>query len=124
MGSSTTTDCETDTACTTLARSLAPEEVRVNDWVGVLYEVCELPLIMWECGVEATEREEIVRLAITPYGDCEPLHVRAVCLPFVLVKPKKGKVRQIDVRRQRLARLDPAFAKVWAQKSRKKKRKK
>lgn len=121
MASSATDNAEVER--TTLAKSLAPEEVRAGDWVAVLYEVQEYTLLTWECDVPPAERDEVVRVAITPDDGGEPLEVKAVCLPFVLVKPHKGKLRQIDVRRNRLARLDPSFAKVWITEKKRRKKK-
>ncbi|MEQ8208942.1 MAG: hypothetical protein RH917_03850 [Lacipirellulaceae bacterium] len=123
MASSATNDAEVECERATLAKSLAPEEVRAGDWVAILYEICEFPLLIWEYDVAQAEREELVRIAITPYRDCEPLEVKAVCLPFVLVKPRKGKLRQLDIRRNRLARLDPSFAEVWTIEKKRRKKK-
>lgn len=129
MTSSATNDAPTNddmAECdrATLAKSLAPEEVRAGEWVAVLYEVQEYTLLTWECDVPPADRDEVVRVAITPDDGGEPLEVKAVCLPFVLVKPHKGKLRQIDIRRHRLARLAPSFAKVWAKGPKSKQKKK
>ena len=45
-------------------------------------------------------------------GNYVPLKVKAICLPFVLVKhPLRGTIA-LDVRRYQLARLDPAYAEL------------
>jgi hypothetical protein len=94
----------------TLARALAPEEICPGDDVVVLYEVCELPSYMW-CGDAALlPRDEVVRIRITPTTEPLPLRVRAVCLPFVLVRQPCGRQHTLDVRRCRLARLNRGFA--------------
>ncbi|MES2793351.1 MAG: hypothetical protein V4719_27315, partial [Planctomycetota bacterium] len=52
-----------------------------------------------------------------------PLKVRSVCLPFILVKTPSGTLRNLDVRRHHLARLDRDHARIiWkaTKKSRKK----
>ena len=94
----------------TLAKTLAPEEVRVGDFVAVLQEEYEYPEFMWSCDTSYNQ-DAIVRVRLRPGAPCDPLRVKAVCLPFVLVKPPKGRARTLDVRAVRRARLDPSYAK-------------
>lgn len=114
---SVSTDANADVSLTDatsgLAKGLAPEEVRVGDFVAVLHEVYEFPSFFWDCDSQLSSREEIVRMLFTPDFAGEPLEVRAVCLPFVMVKPMKGKPWQVDVRRKRLARLDAQYIAAW-----------
>lgn len=91
-----------------LARTLAPEEVRVGDFVAVLHEIVEFPSWYWDLG--ALPPHEPVRVAKTPEHGGVPLAVEAVCLPFVLVKSPCGAHRTLDVRANRLARVDADFA--------------
>jgi hypothetical protein len=94
-----------------LAKALAPEDVRAGDFVAVLDEICELPSFWWDdCGTSA--REEVVRIRYLPEGDAAPMKVRGVCLPYVLVKLPWGAKRTLDVRRSRLARLAPRYARA------------
>ena len=104
---------KTATSPFSVAKSLAPEDVRVGDYVAVLHEVCEAPSFWWPCDSTLGQRDEVVRLVFTPRDSGEPLKVCAVCLPFVLVKPAKGKVRALDVRRFQLARLNADYAATW-----------
>jgi hypothetical protein len=93
-----------------LARALAPEDVRAGDFVAVLYEVVEWPSWFW-CGDSTlVPRDEPVRIATIPRDEPVPKKVRAVCLPFVLVRDPCGRESMLDVRRCRLARLDRACA--------------
>jgi hypothetical protein len=94
----------------TLARALAPEDVRPGDYVAVLDEVVEFPSWYWCDEPVLTGREEVVRVRYTPRDDALPMKVRAVCLPFVLVREPCGRERTLDVRRCRLARLHSDFA--------------
>ena len=100
-------------SASSLAKSLAPEEIRVGDFVAVLYEIHEIPAYWMCCEPTFGEEDRLVRLKMTPQKTGQPLKVRAVCLPFVLVKPQKGKVQTIDIRRFRLARLTPEYAEAW-----------
>lgn len=111
---------------TSLAKSLAPEDVHVGDYVTVLHETYDFPSFFW-CGDAALEnRAQTVIIRVVPReGNGQPLLVKAICLPFVLVKhPRKGTF-SIDVRCQQLARLDRNYAgRVWeTMKNRKKKKK-
>ena len=89
---------------TTLARSLAPEDIGVGDVVAVLREVQEV--MAWECPV--TCREIIVHRVATmpsPWDAGRPLKVRSVCLPFVHATDAQGESHTLDVRQSQLARL-------------------
>lgn len=94
----------------TLAKSLAPEEIRRGDYLAVLDETFEYPSWYWGCDAALAPREEPVRIRTLPRDDALPLEVRAACLPFVLVRDVQGRVRTLDVRRCRLARLDRHYA--------------
>lgn len=94
----------------TLAKPLAPEEVRVGDYVSLLHVYYDLPSFFWCCDSAMQSREELVRLRYLPETGGVPLRVKSVCLPFVLVKHPAGGRRTLDVRRVRLARLDRDYA--------------
>ena len=101
-------------ADTTLAKVLAPEDVRVGDYIAVLDEVYEYPAIVWLCDPPLTDQEEIVRVRLRPRETAPPLRVLDACLPYVFVKPPRGKPKTLDLRSCRLARLDRDYAKhVW-----------
>jgi hypothetical protein len=91
-----------------LAKALAPEEIRRGDFVAPLYLVAEYPSWYWDDAFHS--RETTVRVPLMPSCEPQPLKVRRVCLPFVLVKTPEGAERTLDVRRYRLARLDRTFA--------------
>ena len=96
----------------TLAHSLAPEDIAPGDDVSVLHEVFEYPSWYWCDEAFSASREQVVRVAYTPREDATPLKVRAVCLPFVLVQQPCGRSHTLDVRTNRLARLDRAYARA------------
>lgn len=107
----------------TTAKVLAPEDVRAGDYVTLLHVIHELPSFWW-CGEIGTIRpDEPVRVPFLPNNGGVPLRVRSICLPFILVKAPSGELRNLDVRRHRLARLDRAHARA-AWKARKKSRRK
>jgi len=106
------TDAERDAGSTDLktAKALAPEDVRTGDYVALLHVVREIPSFWW-CGEMGPIRaDEPVRIPFLPNNGGMPLRVRSVCLPFILVKTPSGNLRHLDVRRHRLARLDPKHA--------------
>ncbi len=98
---------------TSLAKSLAPEDVRVGDYVAPLHETYDCPSFLW-CDAGLEDRAETVPIRIVAQESGDPLKVRAVCLPYVLVKhPARGSFT-LDVRTYQLARLDRVFAaKAW-----------
>lgn len=94
-----------------LAKTLAPEDVRVGDFVAPLTEAYDYPSFLWCTDNALTDRQQTVRIEFLAQESGEPLEVLAVCLPFVLVKNVKGKPQTLDVRRAKLARLDEEYAK-------------
>ena len=112
----------------TLAKALAPEEIRAGDYVAQLYVVCELPSFFWDADVSLTPRDQLVRIQFVPEGGGVPLKVKSVCLPYVLVKHPQDGRQTLDVRRVKLARLGTEFAetawKALQQQQLKRKRKK
>jgi hypothetical protein len=97
-----------------VAKPLAPEEVRPGTFVAVLHEIIEWPSFFWCCDALVLAPDEPMRMRLLPYRDSTPFKVKAVCLPFVLVKTPLGERRTLDVRRCRLARLNRKFARqLW-----------
>ncbi len=98
---------------TTLAASVAPEDLKCGDFVAVLNEVLECPSFLW-FDLEATKRDELVRIRCIPADSGMPLKVKTICLPFVFVKPPVGQCKTIDVRKVQLVRLHERYGKtVW-----------
>lgn len=104
-----------------LAKPLAPEEIRVGDFVSALHVYYDFPSFMWCSDSAIQRREETVRIGYLPETGGVPLKVRSICLPFVLVKRPTGDDQTIDVRKVRLARLERGYAKAAWKKLRKKK---
>ena len=97
---------------TTVAATVAGEDVSCGDYVTLLTATCEVPSYMWDQAM--LPPTELVRLKIMPSDAGVPLKVFAICLPFVYAKTPTGQVRTLDLRWQNIARLDRASAKeVW-----------
>jgi hypothetical protein len=98
----------------TLAKSLAPEEVRVGDFVTPLHVVAEVPSWYWFTESWNLPVDEPVRIRFTSPSDGLPLKVKSICLPFVLVKQVSGDRLTLDLRKCQLARLNRRYSKrAW-----------
>jgi len=115
MASSRQTECASTAAAeATLAKALAPEDVRPGDFVTPLYVVTELPSYWWNGGSWDLPHDQPVRIRLTYNCDGMPLRVKSVCLPFVLTKSPAGEQNTIDLRKCQVARLDESYAKqAW-----------
>jgi hypothetical protein len=104
-----------DSSCETyVSRSLAAEDLRCGDFVSILYESVEFPSFWWSCDPQLWPPGEPVRLTCLSSDGGTPLKVKAICLPFVFVKKPCGQHLTLDVRRHRLVRLTPNYARpVW-----------
>src|SRR6476620_12211256 len=95
-----------------LARSLAAEDLRCGDFVGILNETIELPSYHWRSDGQLLPPDELVRIVYRPTEGGTPLKVKAICLPFVFVKNPNGQHQTLDVRRHNLVRLSQSYARV------------
>ncbi len=94
---------------TRTARPIAPEDIRKGKYVAVLSITHELLPLLCE-SAWLFERSQPCRIAFWPDEDeMEPVKVISLCLPFVLVKDARGRVRTFDVRRHRLAAVSEEF---------------
>jgi hypothetical protein len=99
----------------TLAKALAPEEVRTGDYVTLLHEYTEMPSYYWCNDSTLVAPDEVIRVRYLPTADAgTPLEVQSICLPFVLVKHPSGEERPLDLRKFRVARLTKSYAtRAW-----------
>jgi hypothetical protein len=93
-----------------LAKPLAPEEIRVGDFVSPLHVFYDFPSFFWCCDSAIERREETIRIRYLPESAGVPLKVKSICLPFVLVRQANGDRQTLDVRKVRLARLGADYA--------------
>lgn len=102
------------TALPTAAKPLAPDDVSPGDYVAVLDEQHEFPAVVWYCDRPLAGEDDVVRVRLRPREAEGPLRVTDVCTPFVFVKNRVGKIRTVDLRAVRLARIDREVARrVW-----------
>lgn len=99
-------------AAATLAKALAPEDIRPGDFVTPLNVVAEVPSFYWRTEGWSLPAEEPVRIRFTSPSDGLPLKVKSLCLPFVLVKQASGERLTLDLRKCQLARLDRRYARL------------
>ena len=112
--SSTRSKAKHTAAGATLAKALAPEEIRRGDFVTPLHVIAEVPSFFWCGDCWSLPHDEPVRIRFTSTSDGLPLKVESVCLPFVLVKQSTGGRMTLDLRKCQLARLDRGYAKgAW-----------
>jgi len=97
-----------------LAKSLAAEDIRCGDMVAVLDMVVEYPSFLWSEDPQVLSPEEPVRVPWRCGQTGRPLRVKAICLPYVLVKAPDGSHTSLDTRQCRLVRLSRRYAgKAW-----------
>jgi hypothetical protein len=109
MANSPDAKCKSTAAAdATLAKALAPEDIRPGDFVTPLYVIAEIPSFWWCCDAWTLPLDEPVRIRFTPSSDGAPLKVQSVCVPFVLTKTASGEHRTLDLRTCQLARLHRA----------------
>ena len=102
------------TSETYVSRSLAAEDLKCGDFVGILHEIVEWPSFLWSSDPQLLPPHELVRLQCRASDGGTPLKVKAICLPFVFVKKPCGQHRILDVRQHRLVRLSGDYAEpVW-----------
>lgn len=106
---------------TTLARSLAPEDIQVGNFVMVLHR--QNQIMMGKCTDTGDPEVFVIPVITRPSFPELPAKVVDICLPFVVVRRESKKTEIIDTRSERLARVPKLFAQS-ALKSHKAKKKK
>lgn len=94
----------------TLARSLAPEDIKSGTYVMTLHR--QYQLMMGKCSAVGDPEVVIVDVVVRPFCAQLPAKVVGVCLPYVVVKRETGKTEMLDTRSERLARVPKRFAKT------------
>jgi hypothetical protein len=98
---------------TSLAASVAPEDLKRKDFVAILNEVVEYPSFLW-CESLVGNPERLIRLQSCAENGGMPLKIKAICLPFVFVRSSQGELMTLDIRQVQLVRLSKRYAKaVW-----------
>lgn len=89
-----------------VSRVLAPEDIRVGDYISVLHIIGEhLPTCLEDA---SWRRTEPLRVRWLPWS-VTPVRVIDVCLPYVLVRGPSGRHGTLDVRRYELTRVPKSY---------------
>jgi len=97
-----------------LAKPVAPEDLRVGRFVALLDEIFGYPSYLWTCDSELQPREEPVRIQWPASEGGRPLKIEAICLPFVFVSTVDREHDVLDVRGCRFVQLSETYATtVW-----------
>ncbi|MFI4859708.1 MAG: hypothetical protein ACIAXF_03385 [Phycisphaerales bacterium JB063] len=97
----------------TMSRAVAPEDVRVGDYITVTHKTYQLiPIDLLDTYTPNNDvlQPQTIRLIPDDAGVCH--RVVAVCLPFILTRTATGGHSTLDVRQQTLRRLDKRFGKA------------
>jgi len=97
---------------TTVAATVAGEDLRCGDFIATFSQVWELPSFVWDGGDCSLRPEEMVRLKGIPCDAGQPRKVVGICLPFLYVAKPDQQTETLDLRRTQIVRLDQACAKV------------
>jgi len=99
-----------------LAKILGAEDIQRGDMVAILDVMHEYPSFLWNDDPHVLPPQEPICVRWRTQHTRVPLKVKAVCLPYVLVKTPKGRHKTLDVRQCRLVRLNRFYAKkAWKQ---------
>jgi hypothetical protein len=114
QGTTTSTQTTAAVESATLAKCLAPEDIRPGDYVTPLSMLAEVPSYWWCADDWSLPRDRPVCIRFITNCDGAPLRVKSICLPFVLVKQPSGQSLTLDLRKCQLARLDRKYARrAW-----------
>lgn len=89
------------------SRAVAAEDLRVGDAVAVAYVT--LQVLASDDPSPGETHNRVLKADVIPYDAGDPLRIVGVCLPFALAENVHKKHVTLDVRRQYLVKLDPAY---------------
>jgi hypothetical protein len=95
-----------------LAKTLAGEDLRQGDVVAILDVIQEYPSFLWCDDPHVLPPHEPVYVRCRGQHTGKPLKVKAICLPYILVKTPKGRHKTLDLRQCRLVRLGDGYART------------
>ncbi|MFT5304201.1 MAG: hypothetical protein ACI87E_003000 [Mariniblastus sp.] len=104
-------DAEVAASNMTASKKIHPEDIQAGDFLAISETTYQLGSYCW-CGVDATllPPHEIVHLTFFPIEPLDPLQVKRICLPFVFCKKANRQHQVIDIRLNKLVKLDKQFA--------------
>ena len=98
----------------TLAETVAGEDLRCGDYVTTFSQTYEFPSFFWDRCDYSIDPAEVVRLRFTAPDSGDPLKVIGICLPFIYVIHPDRSLFTLDLRKTQLVRLDAKCAKrIW-----------
>lgn len=92
----------------TLARTLAPDDVRPGMYIAPLLRLDERQPNVFDA-TPTVSADGVIRSVRIPTGSATPALVVDVCLPYLFVRSPRGTYRVLDGRRFKLARVSDAF---------------
>ncbi len=98
-----------DTTNISSSRTIAPEDIRASMYVAIASVLDEWVVTQHDAPA-GSPHAVVARVRLLPLGELEPLKVKAVCLPFVLVTSPIRGARMLDVRQHELVALPDEFA--------------
>jgi hypothetical protein len=93
----------------TLARPIAPEDIKVGTYVMTLHRCYQIP--MSKCSVIGDPEIVIIPVVMRPFFTELPSKVVQVCLPYIVVERENRKTDIIDTRAEMLALVSNEFGK-------------
>lgn len=94
----------------TLARSIAPEDIKIGTYVMTLHRCYQIP--MSKCSVIGDPEIVIIPVIMRPFFTELPSKVVQVCLPYIVVERENRKTDIIDTRVEMLAVVSKDFGKA------------
>lgn len=105
-------------ATTDAVKTVAPEDLRVGDFVTILLTDCQFPTHFWQWFPPKVPEGQPVTLTFMPSDNIGvPLKVVAICLPFVAVENADEEQRSLDIRQCKLGWLSKDYVAVTWSKS-------
>ena len=98
---------------TTLAATLAPEDITPGIYVTTLYETVRTVLTASQDNPRLPEGTTVFTARLLPDDAGEPKRVVGVCWPFLMVESAGGDVTTVDTRQAVLARLSDRFGREY-----------
>lgn len=92
-----------------LARSIAPEDIKVGTYVMTLQRCYQIP--MSKCSPIGDPEIVVIPLVLRPFYTDLPSKVVDICLPYIVVERENRKTDVIDTRTQVLALVSNQFGK-------------
>lgn len=99
---------------TTVAATVAGEDIACGDFVALLNVVYEFPSFLCDGASASLQPGDLIRVRMIPANAGVPYRVMAICLPFVYAEDVAGAPQVMDLRREQIVRLNRQCGKsLW-----------